>query len=80
MKKTIYTLIALALLSNMKLQAQELISITKTEVLGRVSENNTSIKISEEEFKQARADYRQTNAVFLPNITASHTALPLQIR
>ncbi|WP_042245634.1 TolC family protein [Jejuia pallidilutea] len=75
MKKTIYTLIALALLSNMKLQAQELISITKTEVLGRVSENNTSIKISEEEFKQARADYRQTNAVFLPNITASHTGI-----
>ncbi|GAL68448.1 outer membrane protein RND efflux system precursor [Jejuia pallidilutea] len=59
----------------MKLQAQELISITKTEVLGRVSENNTSIKISEEEFKQARADYRQTNAVFLPNITASHTGI-----
>jgi len=75
MKNTIYTFILLALLSNTKLQAQDLISITKAEVLERVSENNTSIKISEEEFNQARADYRQTNAVFLPNITASHTAM-----
>ncbi len=41
----------------------------------QVSENNTSIKISEEEFNQAKADYRQTNAIFLPNITASHTGI-----
>lgn len=57
------------------LQAQEVVPISKSDVLSKVSENNTSIKISEEEFKQARADYRQTNAVFLPNITLSHTAI-----
>ena len=57
------------------LQAQELKPISKSEVLSRVSENNQSLKISEQEFKQARADFRQTNAVFLPNITASHTAI-----
>jgi len=56
-------------------EAQNLVSITKAEVLSKVSDNNTSIKISEQEFKQARADYRQTNAVFLPNITASHTGI-----
>jgi outer membrane protein TolC len=56
-------------------QAQNLVPITKAEVFSKVSENNTSIKISEEEFNQARADYRQTNAVFLPNITVSHTAM-----
>ena len=33
------------------------------------------LKISEEAFNEARAEYRQTNAVFLPNITASHTAM-----
>ncbi|EPR74102.1 Outer membrane protein, RND efflux system precursor [Winogradskyella psychrotolerans RS-3] len=59
----------------MSVKAQDAVSITKIEVLSRVSENNTSIKISEEEFKQAKADFRQTNAVFLPNITASHTAM-----
>lgn len=56
-------------------QAQEVKPISKSEVLTQVSENNTSIKISEEEFNQARADYRQTNAIFLPNITASHTGI-----
>lgn len=57
------------------IQAQEVKPISKSEVLTQVSENNTSIKISEEEFNQAKADYNQTNAIFLPNITASHTGI-----
>lgn len=57
------------------LQAQEVIPIAKSEVLSKVSQDNTALKISEQEFIEARADYRQTNAVFLPNITASHTAI-----
>jgi outer membrane protein TolC len=74
MKKYIYIpLLILGL--NFSAVAQELIPISKIEVRTKVLENNTSIKISEEEFKQARADYRQTNAVFLPNITASHSAI-----
>ena len=74
MKKHIY--IPLLLLGlTLSVQAQQLVPIAKSDVLSKVSERNTSIKISEEDFKQARADYRQTNAVFLPNITASHTAM-----
>ncbi|HRV56231.1 MAG TPA: TolC family protein, partial [Mangrovimonas sp.] len=57
------------------MQAQEVVPISKEEVLSKVKENNTALKISEEDFNQARADYRQTNAVFLPNITASHTGI-----
>lgn len=49
--------------------------ISKKEVLDRVKENNTSLKISNEDYQQARADFKQTNAVFLPNITASHTGI-----
>ncbi|MFD2915792.1 TolC family protein [Psychroserpens luteus] len=75
MKKTIYLLMLNLCIGTMFLQGQELVPITKAEVQTKVSENNTSIKISEEEFNQARADYRQTNAVFLPNISASHTAI-----
>ncbi|QXP78535.1 MULTISPECIES: TolC family protein [Winogradskyella] len=74
MKKTV-SILLLCFALNLMVQAQQLVPITKTEVLSKVSENNTSIKISEEEFNQAKADYRQTNAVFLPNITASHTAM-----
>ncbi|ALJ04513.1 transporter [Pseudalgibacter alginicilyticus] len=75
MQKIIYTLTLSILFWNLTLQAQELIPITKTEVLAIVSEKNRTIKISEEEFNQAKADFRQTNAVFLPNITASHTGI-----
>lgn len=59
----------------LSMQAQEITPITKADVLLKVIESNTSIKISEQEFIKARADYRQTNAVFLPNITASHTGI-----
>jgi len=55
------------------LKAQETKPISKGEVLEKLSENNQSIKISEQEFLGARADYRQTNAVLLPNISVSHT-------
>ena len=57
------------------MQAQEVISIAKSEVLSKVSQDNTSLKISEQEFIESRADYRQTNAIFLPNITANHTGI-----
>jgi len=61
------------LLSFSLLNAQETIPISKGEVLEKLSENNQSIKISEQEFLGARADYRQTNAVLFPNISVSHT-------
>lgn len=55
------------------LQAQQIAPISKLEVLNRVNQENHSIKISKEAFNEAQAQYRQTNAVFLPNIAVSHT-------
>ncbi|WNH12949.1 TolC family protein [Thalassobellus suaedae] len=75
MKKIINLFATIFLLGSFSIEAQNLVSIAKAEVLSKVSDNNTTIKISEQEFKKARADYRQTNAVFLPNITASHTGI-----
>lgn len=63
----------IVLLFSQQLGAQEIISIGKSEVLSKISEKNLSIKISKEAFNIANAEYKQTNAVFLPNITASHT-------
>lgn len=57
------------------LNAQEIIQISKADVLDRVSKDNQTLKISKEDFNQARADYRQTNAIFLPNIAVSHTGI-----
>lgn len=71
MKATIYLLIVY--LCTLSLQAQNMIPLTKSELLLAVSEKNQSIKISEEEFKLAKANYNQSNAVFLPNITLSYT-------
>ncbi|WP_405563186.1 TolC family protein [Polaribacter sp. Asnod6-C07] len=62
-------------ISALFLEAQEVKPISKSDVLAKVKEHNTSIKISKEEFNAAKADYNQTNAVFLPNITASHTGV-----
>ncbi|WP_417866978.1 TolC family protein [Xanthomarina gelatinilytica] len=73
MKKQIY-LLSFMLISAVA-YAQQLVPITKTEVLARVSEENRAIKISEQEYLEAKADFKQTNAIFLPNITASHTGM-----
>lgn len=57
------------------LNAQEIIPITKAEVLSRIENENQTLKISEQEFNEAKADFRQTNAIFIPNISVSHTAM-----
>ena len=67
-------LIALIGLSKLSI-AQSIVPISKNEVLTKVKNNNTSLKISEQNYQEAVADYKQTKAVFLPNITASHTGI-----
>lgn len=57
------------------LNAQDIVPISKSEVLSKVENENQTLKISEQEFNEARADYRQTNAIFIPNITVSHTGI-----
>ena len=74
MKKNIYIIVFGFLLSLAStLQTQEVKLISKPEVLNIVSEANQSIKISMEAFNEAKGDYRQTNSIFLPNISVSHT-------
>ncbi|WP_375240194.1 TolC family protein [Polaribacter sp.] len=75
MNKIIKSVFVIVLLFSKQLPAQEIISIGKSDVLSKISENNLSLKISKEAFNAAKADYNQTNAVFLPNIKASHTGI-----
>ncbi len=75
MKTYTYLLSFVLLFSTMLVDAQQVLSLSKQEVLTKVTKNNTSLKISEQDFNQARADYRQTNAVLLPNISVSHTGI-----
>lgn len=55
--------------------AQQTVPISKAEVLGKVSQQNNKLKIGEQEVFSAKGDFNQTNAIFLPNISASHTAM-----
>ena len=55
--------------------SQDTLSISKSEVLEKVLENNLQIKVAEKSFESARGDYRQSNALFLPNINASYTGI-----
>jgi outer membrane protein TolC len=74
MKKIIvFIIVSIATVS--QVFAQQTVLISKEEVAIKVTENNSSIKISQQEFMEAKADFNQTKAVFLPNITASHTGI-----
>ena len=55
--------------------AQDTIAISKKEILEKVNDNNLQIKIAEKNAASAKADYNQSNSLFLPSITASHTAI-----
>ncbi len=55
--------------------AQQTVPISKAQVLEKVVAQNNQLKIGEQQVLAAKGDYNQTNAVFLPNITASHTGM-----
>ena len=75
MRRTRGIIILLFFIASFMLQAQETQVISKTEVLSKVLKNNRTLKISKQEFQVAKASFKQTNAVYLPNITASHTGI-----
>ena len=75
MKKIKLILILSILIGVGTLQAQDTLSISKNELLQKIMEKNLQIKATEKAFQSARADYRQSNVLFLPNITVSHTGI-----
>ena len=75
MKNPALILFLILLLHLETIHSQEIRPISINEVFELVAKNNASIKISEQEYYQAKADYRQTNAVLLPNISVSHTGI-----
>jgi outer membrane protein TolC len=73
MKKTV--LLFSILLSSLLIKAQETIVISKDEVISKVAEGNNTLKMFEKDLTAAKGDLGQTNAVFLPNITASYSGI-----
>ena len=44
-------------------------------MLAKVKERNNTLKIAQQDVLSAKGDYNQTNAVLLPNVSVSHTAI-----
>jgi outer membrane protein TolC len=57
------------------LYSQDTLTISKQDVWLKASDKNLQIKMANQDFKSAQADYRQSNSLFLPSISASHTAI-----
>jgi outer membrane protein TolC len=55
--------------------SQDTLTISKKDIWLKASDKNLQIKMGNQDVKLAQADYRQSNALFLPNISASHTAM-----
>jgi outer membrane protein TolC len=71
-----YILFISILLFNLVItNAQKEVSISLNEVLDKVENNNHTVKISEQDYNAAKADYNQTNSILLPNISISHSAI-----
>lgn len=74
--KTIKNTIAIGIfICSSVLFSQDTLQISKSDLAIKLSEQNLQLKISKQNVESARSDYRQSNALFLPNISASHTAI-----
>jgi outer membrane protein TolC len=56
-------------------QSAERIPITRATVLAKVVEQNKAIQIAEQDYIGARAELSQSNAIILPTLSVSHSAM-----
>jgi outer membrane protein TolC len=75
MKNTKITFIFGTLFFSIFGYSQDTLSISKKDLLQKVYEKNLQIKIAEKTYQAAKSDYEQSNALFLPNISVSHTGI-----
>lgn len=75
MKSTrICVLIVISILS-FPVLSQDTLKVSKSEILNLATQQNLQLKVAESSLASAKADFRQSNALFLPSISASHTAM-----
>lgn len=54
---------------------QDTLTISKNDIWQKANDKNLQLQIANQAYKSAQADYRQSNALFLPSVSASHTAI-----
>ncbi len=72
MKHTIFWNFFFLATINFSLAQQEEISLT--EFKNKVEQNNISLQANEQAYLQMKAEFNETNAAFLPQLSASHSA------
>lgn len=55
--------------------SQDTLSISKNDLVQKLTDKNLQIKIAEKTYQSAKADYEQSNSLFLPNINVSYTGI-----
>jgi len=73
--KAIIILTISQLLIAASLMAQDTVYISKNEVLEKVAINNSQAKLADKDAELANADVQQSNSLFLPQVSASYTAM-----
>lgn len=75
MKRLKFIYSAAMLLASTASIGQTTVNISQEEVLQKINQQNIQLKIAQKDYEAARADFRQSNALFLPNVNTSHTAM-----
>jgi outer membrane protein TolC len=73
-KINLIIIIGIIFISNLGF-GQDTLTISKKDIGQKANDKNLQLQIANQAFKSVQADYRQSNALFLPSITASHTAI-----
>lgn len=55
--------------------SQDTLTVSKSDLKQKLAEKNLQLQIARKNYQSAKADYQQSNALFLPNITASYTGM-----
>lgn len=55
--------------------AQDTLSLSRSQLAEKWKNQNLQLQVKQKQVASARSDYRQSNALFLPSVSASHTAI-----
>jgi outer membrane protein TolC len=75
MKKINYIVFSGLLFSSFYVFSQDTLTISKSDLLQKLTDNNLQLKIADKTFQSAKADYHQSRALFLPNVKVSYTGI-----
>lgn len=71
--KTLICLFAIFGLGNT--YSQDTLKVSKSELIGKINNQNLQIKIANQNQNAAKADYNQSKSLFLPNVAVSYTGI-----